>query len=96
MLLKTSHKIFTLFPWPIYESIVSSELTLIDRGIFNTPHSHKYGCSGKNIYEFAKVNSHGNSVIVKNLRYSIQNAATSVNKVTRTLSTKKSTVFNIP
>lgn len=71
MLLKILYKIFILFFWLIYELIVFSELIFIDRGIFNILYFYKYGCSGKNIYEFVKVNFYGNSVIVKNLRYSI-------------------------
>lgn len=55
------------------------------RAIFNTPNYHQYGLSGKDIYEFAKINSHCNSsVIVKNLHYNLQNAATCINKVIRT------------
>lgn len=84
MVLKTRHECFVLFPWPIYDIIVSSELTLIDSGISSIPDS-QYGCSGKNIHEFAKINSHNNiSVIVRSLHYSIQNSATSVIKVTKT------------
>ena len=50
-----------------------------------TPDYHQHGLSGKDIYEFAKVNSHSNiSVIVRNLHYNLQNSATGVNKVTRT------------
>lgn len=84
-MLKTSHEVCALFPWPVRESVVSSKLTLTGRGIFfNTPNSHKYGCGGKDIYEFAKMISNSNiSVIVRNLHYNIQNAATGVNKVTR-------------
>lgn len=37
MMLKISHEVFALFSWPIHESVVSSKLTLIGRGIFNTP-----------------------------------------------------------
>lgn len=85
MILKYLTQSFSLFPWSIHKSIISSELTLKEEAFVISPSSHKYGHSGKNIYEFAKINSHHNiSVTVRNLYDSIQSEATSVNKVTRT------------